>query len=51
MLTLRLRVLERDGLVERSVGQGKAPAVHYRLTPLGEGLMQQLNGLLRWSAE
>lgn len=50
MLTLRLRVLERDGLVDRLVGEGKAPSVHYCLTPLGEGLMRQLGALLRWSA-
>lgn len=51
MLTLRLRVLERDGLVLRSVGEGNAPAVRYHLTPLGEGLVQRLQALLQWTAE
>lgn len=50
MLTLRLRVLERDGLVERTVGTGKVPSVEYRLTPLGDSLSAHLNELMSWCA-
>jgi DNA-binding HxlR family transcriptional regulator len=48
MLTLSLRVLERDGLVARAVGEGKMPPVDYWLTPFGEDLMRQLHALMRW---
>jgi DNA-binding HxlR family transcriptional regulator len=48
MLTLRLRVLERDGLVARTVYPGKVPTVEYRLTPLGEGLARYIEALMRW---
>lgn len=51
MLTLRLRALERDGLVNRLVGEGKAPPVDYGLTPLGASLAQRLRALIEWSAE
>lgn len=51
MLTLRLRVLERDGLVSRTVGTGIGPAVGYSLTGLGQGLVQQLQAVLRWSEQ
>ena len=51
MLTLRLRALERDGLVHRSVGEGNAPTVHYTLTPLGQSMMWKLQPLLDWSVE
>lgn len=48
MLTLHLRGLERDGLVEREVGTGKLPPVSYALTPLGAGLARQLDALTDW---
>jgi len=48
MLMLGLRVLERDGLVRRAVGQGNAPAVEYSLTPLGASLQQKLAGVIDW---
>lgn len=51
MLTLRLRVLERDGLVARNVSGAKVPTVDYRLTPLGEGLMEHLWALIRWTEQ
>jgi DNA-binding HxlR family transcriptional regulator len=51
MLTLRLRVLERDGLIRRSVGTGNAPAVEYGLTPLGSALAEKLRALIDWSTE
>lgn len=51
MLTLRLRSLERDGLVVRSTGGGRGPSVHYALSPLGRGMMRHLRPLLAWSVE
>lgn len=48
MLMLGLRVLERDGLVRRAVGQGNAPTVEYSLTPLGASLQQKLAGVIDW---
>lgn len=50
MLTLRLRALERDGLVRRSIGEGNAPAVEYSLTSLGRGLVEHLQAVLQWTA-
>ena len=48
MLTLRLRTLERDGLVERSVMPTVPPRVDYALTPLGQELTQRFFSLVRW---
>lgn len=49
MLTLRLRVLERDGLVHRAVGSGNVPTVDYTLTPMGASLVEMLHGLIAWA--
>lgn len=49
MLTLTLRRLERDGLVSRHAHPGVPPQVAYALTPLGESLRVQVQGLLDWS--
>lgn len=48
MLTLRLRVLERDGLVSRMETPGRVARVDYELTPLGQGLADQISALMRW---
>ena len=48
MLTLRLRALERDGLVERFTLQTVPPAVTYSLTPLGKALSERLEEMIRW---
>ena len=48
MLTLSLRMLERDGFVAREVHVGKVPTVEYRLTPLGEGLSHHIEALMHW---
>lgn len=51
MLTVTLRALERDGLVQREVFADKTPPqVEYRLTPLGETLVGPLFALCEWSA-
>ncbi|MGE3956640.1 MAG: winged helix-turn-helix transcriptional regulator [Vicinamibacterales bacterium] len=49
MLTLKLRGLERHGLVERIVFPTVPPRVDYRLTPLGETLLEPMLGLITWA--
>jgi DNA-binding HxlR family transcriptional regulator len=49
MLTHTLRVLERDGLVEREIYPVIPPRVEYRLTKLGQELTGLLHAILRWS--
>ena len=51
MLTLTLRQLERDGLVSRTVHATVPPRVDYALTPLGESVLEPLEGLMRWAAQ
>lgn len=49
MLTQTLRDLERDGLVARAVFPTKPPSVEYRLTTLGETILEPLAVLVRWA--
>jgi DNA-binding HxlR family transcriptional regulator len=49
MLTQTLRDLERNGLLERRVYPTKPPSVDYRLTELGNSLLQPLMGLIAWA--
>jgi len=49
MLTLTLRNLERDGLVNRTVTPSIPPRVDYELTELGRSLQKPICGLVRWS--
>ena len=49
MLTQTLRILERDGLLERRLYPVIPPKVEYRLTGLGSELVLMLDQLLRWS--
>jgi DNA-binding HxlR family transcriptional regulator len=49
MLTQTLRVLERDGLVQREIYPVIPPRVEYRLTALGRELVGLLDAILRWS--
>ena len=51
MLTLKLRAMERDGFVLRTVGDEVPPHVAYRLTDMGAGLLNQAAALLRWVGE
>jgi DNA-binding HxlR family transcriptional regulator len=48
MLTLRLRALERDGLIARNVIPGHPPGVEYALTALGAHLLTHLDGVMQW---
>lgn len=49
MLTVTLRGLERDGLVEREVFPQIPPRVEYSLTPLGASLREVVGMLVAWS--
>ena len=49
MLTQTFRDLERDGLIARTVFPTKPPSVEYRLTPLGETILEPLAHLIRWA--
>ena len=49
MLTRTLRLLERDGLVSRTIHPGPAARVDYSLTALGHSLREPLLALGRWA--
>jgi len=49
MLTQTFRDLERDGLIARTVFPTRPPSVEYRLTPLGETILEPLSVLVRWA--
>lgn len=51
MLTVTLRSLETDGLVERRAYAEVPPRVEYRLSSRGESLMPHLFGLVDWAQE
>ena len=51
VLTLKLRALERDGLVARSVSGDVPPRVSYALTALGAGLLAEARRLIGWIEE
>jgi DNA-binding HxlR family transcriptional regulator len=48
MLTLRLRALERDGMVARLVTPTVPPRVDYELTAMGREFVGLIEGLLSW---
>jgi DNA-binding HxlR family transcriptional regulator len=49
MLTLTLRMLERDGMVRRTVTPVIPPRVDYELTDLGRSLLDPVRGLGEWA--
>ena len=51
MLTLTLRNLERDGLVNRTVTPTIPPRVDYELTALGRSLQKPICGLVTWALD
>jgi DNA-binding HxlR family transcriptional regulator len=51
MLTVTLRQLERDGLVQRTVHPVVPPRVDYELTPLGVTLHATIQSLVTWTEE
>lgn len=48
VLTMQLRELEADGIVERTVYAEVPPRVEYRLTPFGQSLQPVLLSLRDW---
>ena len=51
MLTLTLRNLERDGLVNRTVTPTIPPRGDYELTELGNSLQKPICGLATWATD
>ncbi|UKK84161.1 helix-turn-helix transcriptional regulator [Sphingopyxis sp. BSN-002] len=51
MITLQLRELEADGIVERTVFPEVPPRVEYALTPLGRTLKPVLLSMRSWGAD
>jgi DNA-binding HxlR family transcriptional regulator len=51
MLTVTLRSLEADGLVNRTIYPEVPPRVEYALTASGLSLMPHLSGLVGWAIE
>jgi DNA-binding HxlR family transcriptional regulator len=49
MLVQTLRKLERNGLIQRRAIRARPPGVEYRLTPLGESLLEPIGMLSRWA--
>jgi DNA-binding HxlR family transcriptional regulator len=48
MLTLTLRALERDGIVNRTVFTTVPPSVEYQLTDLGQSFAEPIVSLGNW---
>lgn len=51
MLTVTLRTLEQDGIVNRQVYAQIPPKVEYSLTHRGQTLVPHLNSLIYWAKE
>lgn len=51
MLTLRLKKLEENALVKRTIFPTVPPRVDYELTPLGRSLSTPIRALLHWVIE
>ncbi|MBW5481057.1 winged helix-turn-helix transcriptional regulator [Streptomyces bambusae] len=51
MLTQNLRMLERNGLVERTVHPTVPPRVEYALTEPGRALRVTIDGLCSWTRQ
>lgn len=49
MLTRTLKMLERDGMVERTVRNTTPPQVEYALTALGRSLSEPVRQLAQWA--
>jgi DNA-binding HxlR family transcriptional regulator len=49
VLTQKLRELERDGIITRKIYASIPPKVEYRLTPLGQTLIDLLDAIRLWA--
>ena len=48
IFTLQLRLLENDGLIIRTVTPTVPISVDYALSPLGEGLLNEVDAVMNW---
>ncbi|WP_035154574.1 winged helix-turn-helix transcriptional regulator [Cohnella thermotolerans] len=48
MLTLQLRELEKNGVIEREIGQDSPLRIYYRMTDLGRTLVPLIRSLQSW---
>jgi len=48
-LTRNLRILERAGVISRTVHAEVPPRVEYTITPMGKGLVGPLDSLNQWA--
>ncbi|KOY85952.1 transcriptional regulator [bacterium 336/3] len=51
MLTVTLRTLEADGLLERTIYPEVPPRVEYTISDLGKTLIPHIKGLVQWADE
>ncbi|WP_455593341.1 winged helix-turn-helix transcriptional regulator [Bacteroides sp.] len=51
MLTVTLRTLEADGLVERKIYAEVPPRVEYHLTEVGRSLIPHIEALVGWALD
>jgi DNA-binding HxlR family transcriptional regulator len=51
MLTVTLRTLEADGLVQREIFAQIPPRVEYELTEVGKSLLPHIESLTNWAEE
>lgn len=51
MLTQKLRSLERDGIISRTLYPEVPPRVDYELTPLGETLCAPIEAVRHWAEQ
>jgi DNA-binding HxlR family transcriptional regulator len=51
VLTKKLRDLERDGYVRRTVHEARPPQVEYDLTSLGRSLLEPVKAFLAWTLQ
>jgi DNA-binding HxlR family transcriptional regulator len=51
VLTRKLRELERDGFLSRTVHPVRPPRVEYQLTRLGRSLLKPINQFLNWTVK
>ena len=51
MLTLTLRGLQRDGMVQRRAYPTIPPKVEYELTPMGRSLIEPLHVMWQWAQQ
>jgi DNA-binding HxlR family transcriptional regulator len=51
MLTQTLRMLERNGILQRVDYEENPPRVEYYITPAGNALIEQLTQMCKWSKQ